>query len=279
MWIEIFRAGKHRDSAGREAEFNESDLDTISANYNSERSPTAPLVKGHPQSDSPALGWVERLARRGSVLMAKLKDIDEGFAQEVRDGRYRRISVSLKPGLKLKHVGFLGGASPAVEDLKPVEFSLDFRNISEFEEDKETGILKNKIALLEKEQRIKEFRSFCDSMINFPGGPKLTPGQAPLIIDILENAHRSSTELPEGAKSPVEKIKEFVASLPSLEFTKELPIKGTFTNDSGISGERAEPGRMKVHRKALELIGGNPSMSYEEAALEAERIFINLKGE
>ena len=126
MWIEIFKSGKHIDSSGRESTFTAENLDSIASIYNSkilsEPSSAAPVVKGHPQTDGPAFGWVERLARRGEKLLAKVKDMNTDFVQEVRQGMFKKISISLYPDMLLKHVGFLGAAAPAVKGLKSPDF-------------------------------------------------------------------------------------------------------------------------------------------------------------
>ncbi len=122
MWIEVFRSGKQTDSRGNEAEYSAQQLDSIAELYNSkvseDESFMAPVVKGHPQADAPALGWVERLARRGDFLVAKLKGIDPSLAVEVQNGNFASVSISLYPDNMLRHVGFLGAAAPAVRGLR-----------------------------------------------------------------------------------------------------------------------------------------------------------------
>jgi uncharacterized coiled-coil protein SlyX len=129
MWIEIFKTGEHTDSQGSAGEFTAESLDGIVSLYNEkvleDSSFLAPVVKGHPATSDPALGWVERLARRGDFLVAKLKDVDPDFADEVERGCYRKISISLYPDRMLRHVGFLGGAQPAVHGLRTPNLGAD----------------------------------------------------------------------------------------------------------------------------------------------------------
>lgn len=130
--IEIFRAGRHRTMSGVDREFTERDLDLVSATY----SPTcheAPLVLGHPQTDSPAYGWVRRVFRNGSSLFAEVGQASEALKQWVKEGRYKKISASFYtpesstnpvPGAYyLKHVGFLGATAPAVKGMADPVFS------------------------------------------------------------------------------------------------------------------------------------------------------------
>jgi hypothetical protein len=56
------------------------------------------------------------------VLLAKLRDLAPEFVEWVRKGLYRKCSISLYPDMRLRHVGFLGAAAPAVKGLLPVRF-------------------------------------------------------------------------------------------------------------------------------------------------------------
>jgi hypothetical protein len=140
--IEIFRVGDLTDSAGVKRTFTADDLDKIASAYSADN--PAPLVVGHPKDDSPAYGWVDGLRRVGDKLFARIKDASETFVSAVREGSYKRISVALfgpdhgsnpTPGqFTLRHVGFLGGAAPAVPGLKPVNFAgSDPDNVITFE--------------------------------------------------------------------------------------------------------------------------------------------------
>ncbi|WP_413873927.1 hypothetical protein [Albidovulum sp.] len=130
--IDVFRAGRFRDMTGGEQTYTEAGLRQIAASYDREVHP-APVVIGHPDVDAPAYGWVESLFVQGGVLKATLEETAPAFADMVRAGRYKRVSICLftprhpanpKPsGFYLKHVGFLGAASPAVPGLRPVKFS------------------------------------------------------------------------------------------------------------------------------------------------------------
>lgn len=130
--IEVFRTGSFTDMAGGEHSVTEGTLRDIAAAYDRDLAP-APVVIGHPQTDAPAYGWVENLHVQGGVLKATLEDTATAFADMVKAGHYKRVSISLfppksaanpKPGtFYLKHVGFLGAAAPAVPGLKPVHFA------------------------------------------------------------------------------------------------------------------------------------------------------------
>ena len=121
-WIEVFRAGKQTDSAGAERTWTEGDLDAMVARYDPAKH-EAPVVVGHPTQNAPAYGWVEGLKRDGAVLLARLKGVMPEFADLVQRGTYKKRSISLYPDLTLRHIGFLGGAAPAVKGLADIAFA------------------------------------------------------------------------------------------------------------------------------------------------------------
>lgn len=122
-WYEIWRAGKYP-----QGEFTEADVQQIVDNYDP-KTEEAPIVLGHPKNNDPAFGWVESLARKGPLLLAKFKQVVPEFAEAVNAGRYKKVSVRLardeKKGWILKYVGFLGAAIPQVQGLAPITFSGD----------------------------------------------------------------------------------------------------------------------------------------------------------
>ena len=138
-WIQIFETGKHTDSAGRTRKWSESDLEKIVDNFDAETS--APAVIGHPSTDSPAWGWVDKLKVEAGKLFAAFRDLVPEFEEAVLKKMYPNRSVSLRPvasgGHQLRHVGFLGAAAPAVQGMERIlgfeardddlviEFSLD----------------------------------------------------------------------------------------------------------------------------------------------------------
>lgn len=133
-WIEVFRAGKHTDSAGNEREWTEADLKKIASSYDPEKH-EAPAVVGHPKDNAPAYGWVEALKVKGNTLLAKFTQVAEEFADAVEAGRYKKRSISLYPDLTLRHVGFLGAQPPAVKGLADIKFNADDEAlVIEFEE-------------------------------------------------------------------------------------------------------------------------------------------------
>lgn len=130
--IEVFRTGSFVDMSGNRQDIGEGTLREIAEGYDRDLAP-APVVLGHPETDTPAFGWVESLFVQGGILKATLEETAAEFADMVKAGRYKRVSISMflpksppnpKPGsFYLKHVGFLGAMAPAVPGLKPVKFA------------------------------------------------------------------------------------------------------------------------------------------------------------
>jgi len=141
QWIEIFRAGTHTDANGRTSAWTEADLARIVAAYDP-AAHEAPVVLGHPATDSPAYGWVEALKRSGRVLLARFRQVAPEFADWVRRGLYKKRSIALYGDGTLRHVGFLGGTPPAVKGLADVAFADGGREVSAWEfADASTGRL------------------------------------------------------------------------------------------------------------------------------------------
>lgn len=129
IWLDVFRAGEQTDSAGNTRTWSLADLDTIVERYNSQEAHEAPVVIGHPDTDKPAFGWVDKLERRGDTLYAHLKDLTDEFIEWLEAKHYKKRSIALYEDLLLKHIGFLGAVPPAVKGLKNPEF-LDADSIS-----------------------------------------------------------------------------------------------------------------------------------------------------
>ena len=308
MWIEIFRSGEHTDSAGVKELYTPEMLDRISEIYNTkidnEPAAEAPVVKGHPADDDPAYGWVERLARRGDKLLAKVKDLSPDFVNEVKSGLYKKISMAIYPDMLLRHVGFLGAVPPAVKGLKPVCFnnSEEFMNYesegsifceeSEVEnidglkssvtepEDQSPELkrqneeLTEKIKLLEANARAKEFREFANSLIENPAGMLITPAQADNLVAILEIVHSASSgEFAETSEN-VGKVESFFSSLSPVFSTNEFASRGTKGNIPGgsdFTGKNVQTDKLKLHERALEIQAESAGMTYEEAVAAARK--------
>lgn len=151
MSYEIFRAGTRTDANGNTVTINEADLAAAAQAYDP-KVHEAPIVVGHPKADAPAYGWVKSLGVQNGVLTADFDQVDEGFADLVKAGRYKKVSASFypptspnnpKPGIwTLRHVGFLGAQPPAVKGLSAISFAEGEVYVEFAEEPQEIGLLR-----------------------------------------------------------------------------------------------------------------------------------------
>ncbi len=239
----ILRTGTFKDNSGKEHTFTEKDLDTIAEKYNSGKD-EAPIVVGHPKTNSPAFGWVEKLKRVGDKLFAIPKQLNEDFVEAVKKGAYKKISVSLYPDKKLRHVGFLGGAAPAVKGLPAVEFSeeeadsFEYEGV-EFSEEEKKEKSKSAIDLSELKEAVKsiseKIAEFAEKLNEEDGEPdeikirleKIEAENRKLQMQLRKNEFSEylDEKLEKGTLTPAQKEKalkvfEFVASVDSFDFSE-----------------------------------------------------------
>ncbi len=132
--IEVFRPGTFRPMSGDPITYSAADLKAVADAYDPATAP-APIVVGHPDTDAPAYGWVESFDydSQAERLYANLHEIEPSFADLVKAGRYKKVSMSffgpdqdhnpVRGAWYPKHVGFLGAAAPAVSGLKNAAFA------------------------------------------------------------------------------------------------------------------------------------------------------------
>ncbi len=130
--IHFFRAGNHTTNNGETVSFSQSDLEAIAAAYDP-RTHEAPIVIGHPKTDAPAYGWVDKVIAKPDGLYAIPRQLNAEFSELVKQGAYKKISGAFypskaksnpKPGAPyLRHIGFLGAEPPAIKGLNSIQFS------------------------------------------------------------------------------------------------------------------------------------------------------------
>lgn len=278
MWIEIFKTGRHTSSNGKELEFSVEDLDRIAERYNQRTANAtatlAPLVKGHPQDDSPAYGWVERLARRGNYLLAKLRDLSPEIIEDVQQKKFTRVSIALTGDLDLKHVGLLGSAQPAVEGLLPVAF-VQMDESFELEYSQSTdGItqilnqnndLKEKVELYERTLVRRDLSEFAANLVSRKIIPQSSKQAAMELMELAYELDKKYTE----EYNFLDKIKSFFNKLEHNSLQKEFATHqtankfGEFANKKNLIQNREQ-----LHRTVMEYLEQNPEFSYEQALQE-----------
>jgi len=128
QWVEVFSVGEQTDANGNTREWTDADLNKIVSNYKTNKH-EAPLVVGHPKENAPAFGWVEELKTDGKLLFAKFRQLVPEFVDAVKQGMYKKRSISLYPDLTLRHIGFLGAVPPAVKGLADIKFKEQIESI------------------------------------------------------------------------------------------------------------------------------------------------------
>jgi hypothetical protein len=121
QWVEIFRVGDY----GAKGEFTAADLDAMVANLAHWK---PPLVLGHPDTDSPAMGWAAEFKREGDRLLMRAENVQPELRAHVASGRFPNRSIALYTNPKgtgpaVRHIGFLGATPPEVKGLAPIRFS------------------------------------------------------------------------------------------------------------------------------------------------------------
>ncbi|MBE0572983.1 MAG: hypothetical protein IH618_15680 [Ignavibacteriaceae bacterium] len=135
MTFEIFKTGTHTSDKGISKEYTLDELNFIANSYKPEED-EAPIVIGHPEDNDPAFGWVSSLSVTddGKLIADAPEDkLHPDFLNALKEGRYKKRSISLTPEGKLRHIGFLGAAKPAVKGLSDIQFSSLSSEVYEFE--------------------------------------------------------------------------------------------------------------------------------------------------
>jgi len=126
-WIEIFRGGPQTDSNGVTHDGDRLIEQAVRSFDISQHEP--PLVIGHPTDNAPAFGWVAALktAVQDGVrsLLAKFGQVVPEVETAAKQGLYKKRSASFYPDGRLRHVGLLGAAPPAVKGLADLKFEAD----------------------------------------------------------------------------------------------------------------------------------------------------------
>ncbi len=293
MWIEVFKTGEHIASDGTKFSSTGEVINNITSLYNfkvdESDSNMAPLVLGHPKDNEPAIGWVERLGRRGEKLVAKLTNIAPEVVEQIKQGKFKKISISLYPDLMLRHIGLLGAASPAVKGLNSVKFNEYLNFLNYLEEDDNTDddfveftqqiqLLQDENKLLNEklnqqlfEQKRKEFVQYTEQLSNNTANQFITPANSQQLVELLELSYKSDSLLQNHEQNLTEKIQEFVSNLKPLNLMKEFTsndFKSNLDFNSFVE-KNTNPERLKLHDKAMKIISLTKELSYEDAVIKA----------
>lgn len=288
-WFEVFRAGAYP-----QATLTVQDLEQIADNHVS-GSYSVPLVIGHPKTDDPAYGWVDRMRLAGDKLLVTFRDVATGLQDHVNAGRWKNVSVRLRQtgtGWQLRHVGLLGAAAPAVEGLEPIQFEnaetdLVFQaqerdmteeeklrqRVAELEAAKKTAEeratkAEADFAAAETARKKAELTTFIEARIK---AGQLTPAQRDkgLVDFMLRLDTETTVDFASGKKSAGQWMREWLESMPKQVTFSEVAGRGT---DPGVvkttmvefSGNNVDQDRLGLHQKAL-AYAKQHNVTYEEA--------------
>ena len=231
QWIEIFRVGNYGDKGT----FTHADLEKMVANFPAWK---PPLVLGHPDTNSPAMGWAAELKAEAGKLFARAEKVQPELEAHVASGRFpnRSIAIYLDPkgkGPVVRHIGFLGAAPPEVKGLAPIQFQLDdgeFLAI-EFDEKEKEEVMDPKEINKTVRESVREFfaelfgkkpepGTFSEADMNAKIAAmrsemegKMAEAVKGIEAKFAEGAQKAKDALAAGAKtSALDKVKAFIAA-------------------------------------------------------------------
>lgn len=269
MWDKIAKTGTYTDMHGKNYTFTVEDFNDIAANYE-KASEKAPLVVGHPNTDSPAFGWVGALRVMGDYLEASYEKVADTIKEAVNDGKYQYKSISLFPDLKrLKHVGLLGAVAPAMSGLGEIKFanwggnpSLVPPPSSPFLREELTARKRCSASFVAKTTDDGVSLSFAEFNI---GETKMNPEELlAQIAKLQEEVAKIRAELSNMAALKETAEKNAVQTESNFSaFKKDVSLKArTARVDALIAGGKLEPSKKdEVLKIAEKLSDGSPSFS------------------
>ena len=132
--LHLARIGTFTDMHGQDVSLTPELLAQLAASYDPALY-RAPLVIGHPKTNSPAFGWLETLEATPEGLFGAPINVDPAFAEAVTSGRYPQRSLSFWPADHpgsptpgrpyVRHLGVLGAMPPAIPGLRGADLAAD----------------------------------------------------------------------------------------------------------------------------------------------------------
>ena len=132
--LHLARVGTFTDMHGQDVALTPELLAQLAASYDPALY-KAPLVIGHPKTNSPAFGWLETLEATPEGLFGAPINVDPAFAAAVNSGRYPQRSLSFWPADHpgsptpgqpyIRHLGVLGATPPAIPGLRGADLAAD----------------------------------------------------------------------------------------------------------------------------------------------------------
>lgn len=254
--MHIFQAGRQTTMAGATLEFSEADMRATAKAYDPAKHET-PICIGHPKHDLPAYGWLSSVEARDGGLYAKPHQLDPEFAEMVRKGAFKKVSIKFydksSPGNPVpgvyypRHVAFLGALPPAVKGLKQVEFADGDEQFVEAE------IEFGEAAAGFVATALRGIRDFLIEQFGLEKADGALPGWR---IDMLEQVARDPAEpnaiaFAEGANKPNPTTTETDVSAEQLaKLQADLDAANKRANDAEASNRAQQEATAAAERKA-----------------------------
>ena len=282
--VEIFSEGVwNGDKYGAE------DLNSMIENFE-ETGFQPPLKLGHNEAQpemkdgEPALGYVDKIYKEGSKLLADFKEIPKKVYEAMKRGNYKRVSSEIFWNYKnngkvldrvLKAVALLGAEVPAVTNLESItglysksnaELKIYDKGVELVETSKDYSLevanLKEKLAKVESEkeaavselnQKNEEIKS--ESIAQFINEAKAQGKVLPVFEEELkalmshtsdEKIYKYTQDEKEVELSQFELVKKIFSSMPKLVELSEVSEEGELPEGYTNAGEEADR-RAKVY--------------------------------
>jgi len=247
MWIEVFRSGTHTDNKGNQNTYDIDSLANIAANYNDKikTNPNLkmPLLKEHNQ-DGANLGQINQLTLNNDILMADIDITDEETLTKIKEDKSQNVSLALN-GLDITHIGLLENELPALQNLKPIQETIDK---SEIKSDK----IQNDITQVQGDLS------------------KISKNLSPLSKELANSIINNLKDLPEETFQNISNdFIKFIDDLNKSYLTREY----SQYNTGNIYQYEFQPqgvisDRNYLHLEILNQLKRNPELSYEQALLK-----------
>lgn len=129
--LDLLRPGVWKDKTGKVIEVTKDTINKIvdATKKFTYQDDTLPIVKGHPKEDDPAYGWVKKsniaVDENGHLVATLSEDefTDEAFVEDVKKKKFKNISIATRKDGSLRHIGFFGAKTTAINGLEPVQLA------------------------------------------------------------------------------------------------------------------------------------------------------------
>lgn len=247
MWIEVFRSGTHTDNKGNQNTYDIDSIARIAENYNEKikNSPNLklPLLKGHNQ-DSEKLGLINQLTLNNDRLLADIDISDQETIAKIKESTIQNVSLALN-GLDISHIGLLENELPAIEDLKPIQETID------------TSMLETKPKQNDLSNIMNEYT-------------RISKNLSPVSKELSENILSNLKELPEEQfQSISNNFLKLIDDLNKSYLTRQYSqYKSDLVFESELNTNLTSSDRQILHIEIMNQLKRYPELNYEQALLK-----------